>query len=183
MQEQNRRWPFSDAEMQLVFDRLKINKVKWSDVRKYAESYTDQYKDDVLQNSINLAAIQAFDKVFYWGDYRITFEGAKCKLIDWIRKHKEFYNDDLRIVYQRIVDTITSENAKIKQSLPKNAKWTDIPYINWIPGYGGMIRGNRSYCEEQFHKKKLANKYVLPKNPFIPDKSFPPSEDDTEEFE
>ena len=169
-------WPFNDDEMQMVFDRLKIKNVSWIDVKNYAENYTDQYKDDYLQENITLEIIQAFDDVFYWGDYNITFESAKHKLIDWIRKHKQFYNDDLEITHQRMVETIAIENAKLCAKLPKNAKWTNIPYINWLPGYGGMIRGNRSYCEAQFHKKKLANKFFLPKNPFTPDK--PPEESD-----
>ena len=99
-------WPVDDQIMQDVFDRLKIRNVSWRSVREYVEDYDNQFKDDVLQESITLDDIQLFDKVFYWGDYNITFETAKAKLIDWIRKHKEFYNDDLRIIYDRMVEII-----------------------------------------------------------------------------
>ena len=157
-------WPVDDQIMQDVFDRLKIRNVSWNSVKNYVEDYENQYKDDVLQESITLGIIQEFDKVFYWGDYNVTFETAKAKLIDWIRKHKEFYNDNLEITYNRMVETIERENAEIRAALRRNAKWKKIPYINWLPGYGGMIRGNRNYCERQFHRRQLANRYFLAKN-------------------
>ena len=160
-------WPVDDQIMQDTFDRLKIKNVSWRSVREYVEDYPNQYKDDVLREQITLEIIQAFDDVFYWGDYNITFQSAKAKLIDWIRKHKEFYNDDLRIIYDRMVEIIEQVNKEIKDRLRPNAKWTKIPYINWLPGYGGMIRGNRHFCERQFHKKQLANRYFLAKNPDI----------------
>lgn len=167
--------------MQDTFDRLKIKNVSWNTVRTYVEDYTNQYKDDVLQESITLGIIQEFDNVFYWGDFNITFETAKAKLIDWIRKHKEFYNDDLEITYNRMVEALRVANAEMKAALPPRRKWTNIPYINWVPEYGGMIRGNRNYCERHFHKKQLANRYFLEKRKDIPEEPFDESDDDKEE--
>ena len=152
-------WPFEDEIMEDIFERLGIKKVSWKTVREYAEDYKNQYKDDVLRDSITMDAIEEFDKVFYYGDNNITDERAQAKLIDFIRKHKEFYNDDPVIIYNRIAETLEAENKKRRE---RNPNWTDIPYINWLPGYGGLIRSNRPRAEQKFHEKH--NGYFLANN-------------------
>ena len=176
------QWPYEDAMMEDVFDRLKIKKASWNEVKNYAENYADMYKDEVLQDSLTLEILMNFDAVFYWGDHNITAERARAKLIDWIRKHKEFYNDDPEIMFNRMVEILKVENAKWKAKQRPNAKWTDIPYINWLPGYGGMIRGDRFNVEHQFHKKQLANKYFLKKRKDLHDATFGGS-DNNDQFD
>ena len=173
-------WPVDDQIMQDTFDRLKIKNVSWRSVREYVEDYPNQFKDDILQEEISLDIIGAFDDVFYCGDFNVTFESAKAKLIDWIRKHKEFYNDNWEITHARMVEVIQQVNAEMKAALPRRAKWTPIPYINWLPQYGGMIRGNRCYCERSFHKKNLANRYYLAKRKDLPEESVWDSDNDNE---
>ena len=177
-------WPYEDEMMQDIFDRLKIKGVSWRTVKEYADDYQNKFKDDVLQESIDLDAIQAFDEIFDWGDHNITLDRAKAKLVDWIRKHKEFYNDDLRITYNRMKETLAEKNAEMHSKIRRNAKWTDYPYINWLPEYGGRLRRDRWNGENRFHKKHLANKFFLAPAKKIGGYSANPSEnEDNEQYE
>ena len=164
MSEEGISWPFEDGMMQDIFTRMKIRNVSWDEIKNYAENYSDQYKDDVLQEMLTLEALVQFDKVFYWGDANITYDVARHKLIDWIRKHKEFYNDDPEVIYNRMVEIIEHDNKELRKNLRKNQKWKDIKYINWLPRWGGMIRHNTICAEARFHKKQLANKFFLETN-------------------
>ena len=157
-------WPFCDEMMQDIFTRMKIRNISWGQIKNYAENYSNQYKDDVLQRILTLNVLVEFDKIFYWGDVNITYDGAKHKLIDWIRKHKEFYNDNPEVIYNRMLSVIEEDNRVLRQSLRKNQKWEDIKYINWLPRWGGMIRHNTFGAEARFHKKRLGNKFFLETN-------------------
>ena len=128
--------------MQAVFNHFKI-KVPWNDVRIASENWSNVYKHERLR-SMGLEGIQLFHDIFYWGDDYITLDRCRNKLIDWLSKHKEFYNDDANIVHERMIRARNEANVRYG---------TTFPFINWIPEYGGMLRQIQQFPENKWHKK------------------------------
>ena len=140
---ENIHWPVPDEAMQQVFNFLKI-RVPWAEVRNAVENWSNVYKHENLR-LLTLEDLMHFNDIFYFGDNDITFDTCKNRLIDWISKHKEFYNDDPSVVYGRMVEARNQANARYR---------VEFPYINWIPEYGGMIRRFQSCPENKWHKEK-----------------------------
>ena len=144
-------WPFNDQRMNEVLRLLKI-KHSWEEIREMTENYENIYKHDHLMR-MPLNAILLFNDIFDYGE-NATFERCRNCLIDWLSKHKEFYNDNANIVHERMVQA---------RERYYNETGTQYPFINWIPEYGGMIRKYSSWAQEKWHKKEKID-FFLPKS-------------------
>ena len=133
---------YDDDGMNGVLKQFKIRH-SWAEIRAMVEDFDNVYKYDNLQ-MLDMDAIKGFWDVFYYGDTNVTFDQCKAKLIDWISKHKEIYNDDWAVMHARMEEKIAEANEKYG---------CNFPYINWIPEYGGMIRRYQMAPENKWHKK------------------------------
>ena len=135
------QWPFDSERMNQVLKHLKIRRT-WEEIAETAENFDDVYKHDHLMK-MDLDVILLFNDVFDYGDNNATFERCRNCLIDWLSKHKEFYNDDADVVHARMVE----ERDRINMETG-----VQYPFINWIPQYGGQIRKYTLFAESKWRK-------------------------------
>ena len=151
MSEEGFSWPFTDERMNQVLKHLKIRR-SWEEIAETAENFDDVYKyDHLMQMDINV--MMQFNDIFDFGD-NCTFERCRNCLIDWLSKHKEFYNDDSDEVHNRML--LAREQVQRETGI-------HYPFINWIPQYGGMIRKSSTWAEAKWHKKQKID-FFLPKS-------------------
>lgn len=135
----------NDSVMEAV---LKYHKVRasWGDIKATYDNWTNVYKHDHFQ-FLSLFEAQQMAQVFHFksGDlYR-----CRNELMNFLSKHKQFYNDNLEIVYQRMVAAREEYNTKLAaiNKLP-------IPFINWIPIYGGSVQASiQRNAEMEWHRR------------------------------
>ena len=120
-----------DAEtMNQVFKYLKIKK-NWNEVQELYENWANCYKHDRYQN-LSSQELQAITQVFDFKSNIIYTQ--RNKFIDFLAKNKEFYNDDLDVVIERM------KNRRDELAIEYGYA---LPYINWYPEYGGMLQDPR----------------------------------------
>ena len=125
------------ARMQEVFKYLKIKK-NWEEVEELYNNWSDQYKHDRYQN-LSTDEAQQVSRVFEFKTNIIYKQ--RNQFIDFLSKNKEFYNDNLAIVIERIRNKLGELSMHYHYALP---------YINWYPEYGGQMQDpkimrNREY--------------------------------------
>ena len=120
-----------DAEtMNQVFKHLKIKK-NWNEVQELYENWANCYKHDRYQN-LSSQELQAITQVFDFKSNIIYTQ--RNKFIDFLAKNKEFYNDDLDVVIERM------KNRRDELAIQYGY---ELPCINWYPEYGGMLQDPR----------------------------------------
>ena len=125
------------ARMQEVFKHLKIKK-NWEEVEELYNNWSDQYKHDRYQN-MSYIELQQVSNIFCFKTNVIYKQ--RNQFVDFLAKNKEFYNDNLEIVIQRLI--------KKRDELAVRYGYA-CRYINWYPDFGGMlydprIMRNREY--------------------------------------
>ena len=125
------------ARMQEVFKHLKIKK-SWEEVAEVYQRWDDQYKHSRYQDMSFIEA-QQLSNVFFFKSNNLYKQ--RNQFVDFLSKNKEFYNDNLEIVIQRLI--------KKRDELAVRYGYA-CRYINWYPDFGGMlydpkIMRNREY--------------------------------------
>ena len=138
--------------MNQVFKYLKIKK-DWNEVQELYQNWANCYKHDRYQN-LSVQELQAISQVFEFKTNIIYTQ--KNKFIDFLAKNKEFYNDDLDVVIERM--------RKRRDELAIEYGHT-LPYINWYPEYGGMMQDPRMMRNRERNWKENHN---IPFSQYVP---------------
>ena len=135
----------NEMKMDAVLRKLRVS-VPWYRIKELYDNFENVFKADAHQN-IGEAAFKHFATVFHF-KFR-TADKCRGELMYWLKNHQEFYNDDLKIVYDRMVQ----KRDELQQQQIQMGCSTPIPYINWMPQYGGYIFGTgRAKQEDEFHR-------------------------------
>ena len=134
-----------DAKMEAVLRKLRVS-TPWYRIKEMYDNYENVFKADAHQN-IGQEAFQHLSSVFHF-KFR-TAEKCRGELMHWLKNHPEFYNDDLKVVYDRMVQKRDEFQQMQLQAGCQNL----IDYINWLPQYGGYIFApGRAKQQDEFHK-------------------------------
>ena len=118
---------FDASTMEEVFRHLKIKK-SWEEVENLYYNWPNYYKHDRYKN-LSVPELQAISQVFEFKSNIIYTQ--RNQFIDFLSKNKEFYNDDLDIVIDRMI--------KKRDELARQYGYV-LPHLNWYPEYGGMMQ-------------------------------------------
>ena len=136
---------FEGKKLYAVLQFLKV-RVPWAKICELYEKWEDTYKEDHYK-TLGLEDLRRFSDVFFFKQDSIV----KCRneLIYFLRNHQEFYNDDPAIVFNRMQEARDEFNQE-----RENQGAATVPFINWIPNYGGIIAysRNRAGAETNWHK-------------------------------
>jgi hypothetical protein len=113
--------------MNQVFQHLKIKK-SWEEVENLYYNWPNYYKHDRYKN-LSVQELEAISQVFEFKSNIIYTR--RNQFIDFLSKNKEFYNDDLDIVINRMI--------KKRDELATQYGYV-LPCLNWYPEYGGMMQ-------------------------------------------
>ena len=136
----------NDMKMDAVLRKLRVS-VPWWKIKEAYDNWEDIFKADAHQN-LGQEAFEHLSTVFHF-KFR-TAEKCRGELMYWLKNHPEFYNDDIRVVYERM-----REKRDDFQKMQEQMGCTNfIEFINWIPQYGGYIFGpGRAKQQDEFHKE------------------------------
>ena len=130
-----------DAKMQAVISSFKIRAANWQEIKQRYQNWESIYKHDVMK-ALRCEQIQQLQDVF---DFKgVTLDKCRNELVNWISQHKEFYNDNIERIREKIQLTLEEFNQ---------INGTAVPYINWLPDYGGMIQMHKSGEEIRWRRK------------------------------
>ena len=146
-----------DEKMVAVLSYLG-SRMTWEKIRDTYENWADIFKPDRFK-WLGLRDLDELAKVFYFKGQDI----ARCRneFIYFLKQYQEFYNDNIEIVFQRMVEAREAYNTHLAQSghLP-------IPFVNWIPDYGGRIQGSKRHQGEmEWHRE---NQIPFELDQFVP---------------
>lgn len=134
-----------DAKMEAVLRKLRVN-APWWKIKETYENWENIYKPDA-HPTISQEAFQHLATVFHFKNR--TADKCRGELMHWLKLHAEFYNDDLKVVYDRMVEK-RDELVTMQRNMGMD---NIIEYINWMPQYGGFIFApGRAREQDQFHK-------------------------------
>lgn len=138
-------WNIDEDRLDLVFKLFK-KKIDPKVICHAYRHYEDIYKHDLLRQA-SLEDLAGFSDVFYF--QRETFEGCKRQFIDFISKHKEFYNDDPEVMHDRMMETLNEINEN-----RENDGLAPVPFINLLPAYGGKVANKKALkqCMMNFYR-------------------------------
>ena len=138
------------AKMNEVFKYLKIKNHSWEEVYDHYENWEDHYKHDHHRN-LTVKDIKAISVVYEWKSNDIYKQRAQFS--DFLAKNKEFYNDDLKIVIQRMI----SKRDELSEQYG-----IQFPYINWLPEYGGLMQDQKNMRNRESECRNANNlPYIL----------------------
>jgi hypothetical protein len=124
-----------DEKMVAVMRHLHV-RTPWSEIKGCYENWDDVFKQDHYK-FISYGDMLNLSQVFYFKGKDMA--RSRNEFIHFLRNHQEFYNDDLQIVYQRMCEAREQYNT-----VRAEAGNLPIPFINWIPEYGGTILDQKS---------------------------------------
>ena len=132
------------ATMNEVFKHLKIKKT-WEEVTKMYLDWDNVYKHDQFQY-LDPEELRQISSVYEFKSPIIYMQ--RRQFIDFLSKNKEFYNDNLDIVIDRIRGKLQELSVRYGHALP---------YINWYPEYGGMMQDPKIMKTREADWRKLNN--------------------------
>ena len=124
-----------DEKMISVMKHLRV-KTPWSEIKDLYEKWDDVFKYDHFK-FLTYCDMMNLSQVFHLKGKDMN--RARNEFIYFLKNHQEFYNDDLQVVYQRMCEAREQYNT-----IRAEAGNLPIPFINWIPEYGGTILDQRS---------------------------------------
>ena len=134
-----------EQKMEAVLRKLRST-LPWWKIKETYENWENTYKADAHQD-ISQEAFQHLSTVFHFKNR--TADKCRGELMHWLKQHQEFYNDDLKVVYDRMVE----KRDEYQQMQTMAGVLNPTPYINWLPQYGGYVFGpGRARQQDQFHK-------------------------------
>ena len=135
-----------DEKMSAVLKYMRVQ-TPWANIREKYENWENTFKLDHFK-FISFLDIQKLGDVFYFKGKDL----GKCRgeFIYFLKNHQEFYNDDIAVVFVRMCEArevCNTERAE-QGKLP-------IPFVNWIPEYGGAVVDSRSrnQSERDWHAR------------------------------
>ena len=133
-----------DEKMVAVMRHLRV-RTPWCEIKDCYENWDDVFKLDHYK-FITYGDMMNLSQVFHFKGKDMT--RSRNEFIYFLKNHQEFYNDDLQVVYQRMYDAREEYN-----NVRAEAGNLPIPFINWIPEYGGTIldQKTRMGAEAKWH--------------------------------
>ena len=129
-----------NKKMQEVFNYHKL-RIPWNKIQETYDRWEDVYKHDRVQ-SWTLVELLQLKQVFHFTG--TTFLACKNQFTNWLSKHQEFYNDDINVICQRMQRELDNFNTRTN---------LNVPYLNWLPQFGGLIQASNPRAEIQWRQK------------------------------
>ena len=129
-----------DAKMTSVMKHLRV-RTPWNDIKECYQNWADVFKMDRYK-FITPHDVLQLSRVFHFKGKDLG--KARTEFIYFLRIHQEFYNDDIEVVYGRMCSARDeyNDNRAAEGKLP-------IPFINWIPEYGGTLLDTRTQASAE----------------------------------
>lgn len=112
-----------DEKMQAVLKHCRV-KASWNDVKSLYKTWESVYKHE-HHKTMTVEDLMQVARVFRFKGVEIQ----KCRneFINWLSQNKEFYHDDVKVIYSRMKEALHQRNVGLEHP---------VPYINWLPEYG-----------------------------------------------
>ena len=122
-------------------------KCPWWKIKDTYEKIDNMFKPDAFPYFTD-EAFEHLNEVFHFKSR--TMDRCRTEFMTWLKKHQEFYNDNLEVVYNRMKETL----ASYQQYQQEQGIAHVIEYINWIPQYGGYVfSAGRAKQQDQYYKE------------------------------
>ena len=130
-----------DDKMQAVLNSFKIRAANWAQIKQTYENWANIYKHQVVK-ALTFEQIQQLQDVFEFKG--VTLVKCVNEFVNWISQHKQFYNDNFECMHEKIRLSLDEFNRN---------NGSAVPYINWLPEYGGMIQMQKKGEEMRWHQR------------------------------
>ena len=147
---------FNTQRFRLIWDFLKIKTPLDQFLYTY-HNYEDIYKHERMK-ALTFEEICELRRVFFFKGQNI--DACRRQITDWISKHKEFYNDDVGEMVERMGQRIFALNQYRVEF--------QLPYINLFPELGGKLQDSKAAKYEKHLYDEAEQEF--PFQPDVPDK-------------
>ena len=140
-----------------VFRYLRVQ-TSFEKIMETYDHWADIFKKEPF-SALTMEQLEQLGEVFFFKTDGI--QRCRNEFMYFIKQNQEFYNDELPVVIDRL------KNARERYNLA-HPNDEAIPFINWIPIYGGKIQHakTRAQAEYDWHKRYQApfalDHYVIP---------------------
>lgn len=137
----------SDRVGQGLWEAHKIKACSYAQFKAEALNYDNTYKKTGL-TSVTLEQVKKLSTIFYFRHR--DFTSMRKQLMAWLKDYPQFYNDDIEVVYNRMIQKLHEyQHFQLQQHHLRQV----CPYINWVPEFGGNVLPSRP-TQDQWHKQQ-----------------------------
>jgi hypothetical protein len=139
--------------------RYKIKKTTWTKMALEYKHWCPEFNPSILKYVDDVEFCQQCSTFFHFA--KTTIRGCKSEFLAWLKEYwQTFHGETFMEIVEKCCLTLQQFNLENEDA--------QIPFINWIPLYGGLLREPQNFPNDdelQFHSKL---KIPFPLEPQIP---------------
>jgi hypothetical protein len=147
-----------------ILERNKIPQLKWIKMMMEYRHYAPQFNPEILTYVDDVEFSQQCNLFFHFK--KVSVKGIKMEFLKWF---KQFWQD----VYGKTFEEICYKCNFLLNQYNEDNKENKLPFINWIPCYGGLLQRNIKEAKDDELRYHAKYKMGFPFEPQMP----PPGED------